>query len=221
MPVNFAAKWKELKIDYEAATDREKPSEKFLGVFRKKSGLEAAFTTLDAALKKEDVDGAKKAFETVEKAADLYQKVLFKAVSSEKNKGIQDDTKILMKKLNDLIEDAEITRKITGQITDIKNLRDFTKLMRSPAADRVSAFARKVYSEEILSFLVAMSSKDHSGKVYKAFIKNNDVNIEASLQKKFKEDELQDAPWEEATKEVLGIFNNNVIHGLNKQTRGG
>lgn len=217
MPVLFAPQWKEIKVDYEAATDRKKPSEKFLGLFKKPTGLEAAFKSFDEALKKSDVEAAKKAYDTIKKAADTYQKTLSKAVAAEADKEIKKDTQIMVKKLDDLVEESDMAWQSMAKLPRIVTLKDFARLMKTPAGERVEEFLKKSHREETLKFLQAMIRKDYSVKVYKEFIKDNDINVSDKLIAEFKEDDLKNAPWDEAALQVVRLFNTNTVVEMNRQ----
>lgn len=75
--------WKETKKNFEKATGRKKPSDKFLGAFRKSSGLESAIDSIDQlslkvwdAKTQKDYDKAKadflKSHQKLEKQAQTY-----------------------------------------------------------------------------------------------------------------------------------------------------
>jgi len=55
----FATLWTEAKAAFTKASDRKKPSEKFLSFFRKSSGLEKATADLDKAIDKASLDNLK------------------------------------------------------------------------------------------------------------------------------------------------------------------
>ena len=55
----FAALWADAKAAFTKASNRKKPSEKFLSVFRKSSGLEKATADLDKAIDKASLDNLK------------------------------------------------------------------------------------------------------------------------------------------------------------------
>lgn len=61
--MSFLAKWKTVKKNFEKETGHKKPSEKFLGIFNKPSGMEAALKAVDAALTKKDPTAAAEAHE--------------------------------------------------------------------------------------------------------------------------------------------------------------
>lgn len=220
---SFTKEWKDIKASFEVATKRKKPSEKLLGLFRKGTGLESAFATLDRAIGSDDLDEAKKAYATAKKAADAYQRTLIKAAMAEKDKEVQKDTSNMMVELFKLVESAETAMKKTGQIADINSLSDFAKLMKTKAGNRLAEGARKEYNEEALLFLEAMVKKNYFTKTYNDFIAENgknQVNIPGRLRTEFEtafeKDNLKSAPWAEAVHEVLLLINNDVIPRINR-----
>jgi len=211
----FVAQWKTIKTNYETATNRKKPSDTLLGVIKTKTGLESGFADMDAALKKEDLKEAQKALEKLEKSATAYRKVLVKAAVAEKNKDIQKETNKMMDDLEELIDASKLSIRDAGKVPTVGSLREFSALMKTPAFDRVEAFAKSKYRTEALDFLIAMLKKDYSVKTFRTFIKDNDVNIAQSIVAKFDEDDLKNAPWDEATREVFTLFGQNIIKPLN------
>lgn len=211
----FLAQWKKIKTDYEAATDRKKPSDTFMGVFKGKTGLDTGFTALDAALKKADLKVAQKAQETLEKSAMAYRRVLVKAAVAEKNKDIQKETNKMMDKLEELVDSSQLSIRDAGQVPSVASLREFSALMRTPAFDRVEAFANKTHRTESMNFLIAMVEKDYSAATFTKYIKGNDVNIADKTIAGFDEADLRNAPWDAATREVLVLFRQNIIKPLN------
>lgn len=89
--MSYEAAWKQAKRDFEQATGRKKPSEKFLGVFRKGTGVESAAKDLDKAIKKGDADGIRKAVDALAKASKDYVGLLRAAAKDAKNKDIERD----------------------------------------------------------------------------------------------------------------------------------
>ena len=75
--------WVEAKTDFKTITGKKKPSEKFLLVFRKGSGIESSLGKLDEANEKKDIKALKTALDTFSKAKEKYSKVLTKAISKE------------------------------------------------------------------------------------------------------------------------------------------
>lgn len=82
--MTYLKDWKDAKAAFETATGKKKPSESFLGIFRKSSGLETACKGLDDALKKPTVDGLTKAMMAFDKSRTEYVKLLTKADTADK-----------------------------------------------------------------------------------------------------------------------------------------
>ena len=211
----YVAQWKKIKADYETATNRKKPSDTFMGIVTGKTNLGSGFAAMDAALKKEDLAAAKKAHTALEKSATAYRKVLVKAATAEKNKDIQKQTNILMDELEELIEATQQSIIETAKIPNLSNLRAFSILLKTPAFDRVEAYAKKTLRTECLEFLQAMLKKDYPIKTFDSFIRTNEVNLISSITSKFDENDLKNAPWAEATQAVITMFNDNLIKPLN------
>ncbi|WP_207482475.1 hypothetical protein [Arenibaculum pallidiluteum] len=83
--MTYLKEWQDAKKAFETATGKKKPSESFLGVFRKSSGLESACKGLDDAIKKPTLDGLTKALMAFDKARLDYVKLLSKADASDKD----------------------------------------------------------------------------------------------------------------------------------------
>ncbi|MGN6367508.1 MAG: hypothetical protein ACTHN5_04535 [Phycisphaerae bacterium] len=81
--MSYADTWKAAKTKYENDTKSKKPSDKFMGVFRKSSGIETACKDLDTALAKGDTAGGKKALAALQSAGSSYLKTLDTAMKSE------------------------------------------------------------------------------------------------------------------------------------------
>jgi len=79
----FAQQWKTAKDVFLRDTGRKKPSDKFLGVFRKSAGIENACKGLDNALKEFNVKGMTKAVGVFEQAKDAYLTTLDRAQANE------------------------------------------------------------------------------------------------------------------------------------------
>jgi len=220
MPIaSYKKEWEGIKANFERATNKKKPSEKLLGIFNKSSGIEKAAGAFDAALKKKEPKAITTTFEALQTAATAYQNTLAKAAAAEKNKDVQAETKVMLLELTNLLDEAEDAEdEATPKLKSCGTIGGFSKLMKNKdKGKQVHDYAKKVYSTEIVGFLEAMVKKDHSPKTYKTFVKDNDVNISGSLHEKFNEDDLDSAPWDEATKEVLKQFNDNIIVAINRE----
>jgi hypothetical protein len=82
--MSYLKDWQDAKKAFEAATGKKKPSESFLGVFRKSSGMESACKGLDDAIKKPTLDGLTKAMMAFDKSRSDYLKLLGKADDADK-----------------------------------------------------------------------------------------------------------------------------------------
>jgi hypothetical protein len=79
MGETLTADWKEAKAEFEAITGKKKPSEKFLGFFRKPTGIEKALEEYDKAFATKDTAGMKKGQTSYTKAMDEYMLTLDEA----------------------------------------------------------------------------------------------------------------------------------------------
>ena len=123
LPVtSFFGDWKAAKKMFESLSGRKKPSKKFVGAFRKSSGLEKAIKAMDTASKKNDLAGYKKAFTAYEKTARGYLKLVEKTAKvavKETDTKIPENmdlsdyngcVKLLLKQLNNITKDAKEIR---------------------------------------------------------------------------------------------------------------
>ena len=104
--MSFAEEWKDLKGRYERAVKEKKPSEKWLGQFRKSTGIESACRDLDAAMAKKDRAAADKAATALKSAGDNYCSVLDKIMDTELGPLKQMKTKNLRLGLEEMLKDA-------------------------------------------------------------------------------------------------------------------
>jgi hypothetical protein len=75
--------WKAAKTKFEAATGRKKPSEKFMGLFRKSSGVESAVKKLDAAIAKKLPKELATALDEYRKTHATYYATMVKGAKAE------------------------------------------------------------------------------------------------------------------------------------------
>lgn len=75
--------WKVAKTKFETATGKKKPSEKFMGVFRKSSGLENALKKIDAAIAKKLPKELAQAKEEYRKTHEAYYATMVKGAKAE------------------------------------------------------------------------------------------------------------------------------------------
>jgi hypothetical protein len=95
--------WKRAKAAFESATDKKKPGEKFLGAFRKSSGIESAAKGLDESLKKGDEARMLKAEAEYQKAMNAYNGTLDKALKGDKGDAYKSEVKKLQTAMDDIL----------------------------------------------------------------------------------------------------------------------
>jgi exonuclease VII small subunit len=98
--MTYIADWKRAKENFERATGRSKPSEKFWGAFRKSSGIEDACKLLDTAEASGNQQKMVQAEAAYSKAFNAYNATLAKALAGEKGA----EYKAEVKKLQDTLE---------------------------------------------------------------------------------------------------------------------
>lgn len=76
--MGMEADWTQAKKDFTTATGKKKPSDKFLGVFRKPSGIEGTCKAFDTAIKGKKKEDAKKAKDKFDVALAKYLDPLYK-----------------------------------------------------------------------------------------------------------------------------------------------
>jgi len=96
--------WKAAKKKFESDTNRKKPSEKFLGIFRKSSGLEDAFKALDTALGKKEVEDAKKAWDKLNATKESYLKQLVAQSNAEHDDNVKKGLDALRNAADQLVD---------------------------------------------------------------------------------------------------------------------
>lgn len=117
MPDNdtsFAKLWADAKAAFTKASKRKKPSEKFLGFFRKQSGLETATADLDKAIDKASLDNLKALSVALEKftaAKDNYMKTLTAAQKREEEPANYKNACIELRKKLEAMEPDFIERR--------------------------------------------------------------------------------------------------------------
>ena len=89
--MGYLEDWKHAKQAFEKNTKSKKPADKFLGVFRKSSGLEKVCKTLDGALAKPRLSGLEKAMLDFAKARDDYIKIIHKTDKADKGDSYTDE----------------------------------------------------------------------------------------------------------------------------------
>lgn len=84
LAVSFLQEWQAAKTKFERVTQTKKPGDKFLGIYRKSSGMETACKALDEAFKKGLRAGMTKARTDFDAAARNYSATLVKAEADAK-----------------------------------------------------------------------------------------------------------------------------------------
>jgi hypothetical protein len=216
---SFEKEWKDIKKNFEKATNKKKPSDKFMGVFNKSSGLTPATAAFDKACDADDKAAAQKALENLHDVADSYEKVLARAAAAETDKTVQAETKVMIGEIENLLKEADKAVKEVGQIPLCSSLNDFSALMKNKInGPRIRDYAKRTLNTENLDFLFAMAKKDYSQDTFDTFIKDGskeEINIDAGLRARFDPKDLRSAPWGKATDEVLKLFNDNIITKVN------
>ncbi|MBL8796317.1 MAG: hypothetical protein JNM56_20625 [Planctomycetia bacterium] len=75
--------WKTAKTKFEAATGKKKPSEKFMGIYKKSSGVESALKKLDAAIAKKSLREVAQSKEEFRKTHETYYATMVKGAKAE------------------------------------------------------------------------------------------------------------------------------------------
>jgi hypothetical protein len=220
---SFQKEWAFIKANFTKATGKKKPSEKFLGVFNKNTGLTPACTKLDIALAKPDPSGATKALADLKKVAGDYVRILAKAATEKSDATLSAETKVMIGELNLLLNQGEKAveaiqtppPKAIQPPPPPKTLPDLIKLLQHKQYGLlITAQAKKTHNTEQLRFLMLMGAKVYTKKTYDEHIVEKspyEINISGTLRKKFDPSDLSSAPWNEATTSVLNDFLGYVI----------
>lgn len=117
--MSYFKTWEQLKLAFEKESGRKKPSESFMGVFRKPSGLEDATKKLDDAIRKADQSSLDKAEKDFLTKKTNYMKVLQKSMNDEKQTAIKDAIKKLDEGLNKIHHDflRDKVNALSGTVT--------------------------------------------------------------------------------------------------------
>ncbi|MBL8797227.1 MAG: hypothetical protein JNM56_25215 [Planctomycetia bacterium] len=102
--MSLIQQWQTAKRTFEQQTQRKKPSEKFLGIFRKSSGLESACKALDDSLKEFNVKAKTKAMAAFNQAKNTYLATLQRALGNE-DENYQQQVNTLSNALDQLAAD--------------------------------------------------------------------------------------------------------------------
>ena len=218
---SFEKEWKSIKTKFEQATKKKKPSEKFLGIFNKASGLTPATVAFDKALATHNLQPIETALKALRKTAGEYRTTLDKAAKAEKDDAALLLMKIMDKDIDDLLAAAATQAVEACRIARCANLAAFIALIQSKGTgERVREYMKKTHNEDMLAFLLTMAKRDYSNKTYQTFFAPNakfELNLSSNLSGQFDPNNLGQAPWEQVTKEMLEQVHLNVVQQLNAQ----
>ena len=145
----FLEEWKKARRSFEAATQKKKPCEKFLGVFNKSTGIDGALKALDDDAGKSDADKMLKAEEVFSKVVGDYTPILIKAAKEDKGANYTAEVGKLAAALQQIGVDFGELRKqsnaaATQAVADklLKAFADFTKSAK-PAQTQAAAAKRQ------------------------------------------------------------------------------
>lgn len=215
---SFEGEWKVIKKNFEKATDKKKPSDKFLGVFNKASGITPASSKLDKAIKAADKGDAEKALDGFTKTCKAYQQTLAKAAAGEKDRNVNTEIKVMVGEIGNMMSEADKVVADIGVPKRVGNVNQWAKQMKDKAiGPRIIEFAKRTYNNDLLLFLGTMAKKDYSVRTYDTFIKTGgkyEMNLDSKLRNQFDPNDLGDAPWGKATEVAIGYFNTNIVDKL-------
>lgn len=179
----FAPAWKAAKTEFETATHKKKPSEKFLGVFRKGTGIESAVKALDSAKKGAEI---RKALDSFKSAYTGYLTLLDtaakdpKSVKPEEKNAYISATAKLKSALQKIEADAARVAEEAATVGDKEGTTADAQLQKSLIAE---AEARIALREQVYKDAIALNGK------LKATLQ--DLNNRVALAEKQKESAKQ------------------------------
>lgn len=103
--MGYLADWKRAKESFERVTGRSKPSDKFMGAFRKASGIEDACKLLDTAESSGNQQKMVQAEAAYSKAFNAYNTTLTKALAGERGAEYKSEVKKLQDTLEGFLEE--------------------------------------------------------------------------------------------------------------------
>jgi hypothetical protein len=203
--MTYLNEWKTIKKRYEAATGKSKPSEKFLGLFRKSSGIEKAAEAVDKAITKNDAAGLQKAVIELQKAATQYAAGLLSATPDAL---MEKESKRLEKSLVELVSNAAVEKlgasaggeanraaamktqlgsEMTGFQAIIKKTRSEAKLLRNEydaLAEMIKSIASgKGSKKEIEALKKTVESRMKMAGIVQNQVQANSEKIQKTRQK--------------------------------------
>jgi hypothetical protein len=138
MAMPYLADWKHAKENFERVTGKSKPSEKFLGAFRKSSGIEDACKLLDTAETSGDLKKIAAAQVSFSKALNNYKGTLQKALVGEETTTYKGEVKKLQDLLDGMVgsfavKKSKVEEEITNRLSkrSVELLHDFVARMEN------------------------------------------------------------------------------------------
>lgn len=155
----FAPVWKAAKTKFETSTSKKKPTEKFLGVFRKGTGIESSVKALDAAKKGDEI---RKALASFKSAYTGYITLLDTAAKDPKSVKPEDKNAYvaaineLKNSLQKIEVDAERIAAAAADVGDKDKTSADAVLQKSLIADAMKHIALR---EQVLKDVTALNVK--------------------------------------------------------------
>lgn len=155
----FAPVWKAAKAKFETSTSKKKPSEKFLGVFRKGTSIESSVKALDAAKKGEEI---RKALASFKAAYTAYIGLLDTAAKDPKSVKPEDKSAYvsaigeLKNSLQKIEADAERVAAASSDVGDKEKTSADAVLQKSLVADATKHIALR---EQVLKDVGILNQK--------------------------------------------------------------
>src|SRR5579875_2377163 len=210
----FKDEWTTIKSNFTTSTKKKKPSDKFLGVFNKSSGLTPACAKLDAALAKADFRAASAAAKDLRKTVDAYLKTVAKA-AVDKDANVAAEAKVMIGELGKLAEDADTAVEELQPPKKPATPADLLKLLQHKKfGPMIKEKAQRTYNTESLEFCILVHKGIKNEKTVRDYVLaglKKEINISSEKRKRFEDllsngGDLKDAPWDAAVKEVQDEF---------------
>jgi hypothetical protein len=110
--MTYLQEWQTIKRNFETAAGRKKPSEKFMGVWKRSSGIEPITRDVDTALAARDLPKLRQAVTSFTTTKDSYQRTLAAATVGADN-NVAAELKVMIGEL-ELLE-----RKLAGEVSKL------------------------------------------------------------------------------------------------------
>lgn len=121
--MSYFTTWQQLKLNFEKETGRKKPSDTFLGIFRRSSGLEDATKKLDDAIKKADEAALEKAEKEFIAKKASYINLLKKSIADEKVMEVANEMKKLESGLNAIHQNFIKAKAATHGVSAVRDMQ--------------------------------------------------------------------------------------------------